>query len=69
MKIVIHDTGAWVRDTYNTRAERAGGSIAEYDNVSSIPNEFDRKQVEWMLEHGEIVTQCGNTTYQIRRNA
>lgn len=68
MKIVIHDAGEWARDADDTRTERVGGSVAEYANVDDIPNEFDRKQVEWMLEHGEIVTQCGNTTYQIRRD-
>ena len=69
LKFVIHDLGDWERDELNTRSTRVGGSVAEFDSVESIPNEFDRKQIGWMLDHGEPVTQCGNTVYQIRRAA
>lgn len=66
-KIVIHDLGDWERDERDTRwSMRVGGSIKTYAQVSDIANEYDRTQVEWMLDHGELVTQCGNVVYQIR---
>lgn len=66
MKIVIHNLGDWQRDELDTRSERVGASVREYADFRSIPHPYDRTQVEWMLSHGERVTQCGNTVYQIR---
>lgn len=62
---VVHDLGDWERDELNTRSERVGDSVKEYASLAEAPAAA-RAQFEWMLEHGEPVTQCGNTTYQIR---
>lgn len=62
---VVHDLGDWERDKLNTRSDRTGGSVQEYAAIDAVPSPA-RSQFEWMLEHGESVTQCGNTTYQIR---
>lgn len=62
---VVHDLGDWERDELNTRSERTGASVKEYASLEEVP-EAPRRQFEWMLEHGSPVTQCGNTTYQIR---
>ena len=41
--------------------------MTEYDSLSSIDNKFVRQTFEWMLEIGEIVTQCGSDVFQIRK--
>lgn len=66
-RFVVHDLGDWARDELNTRSERIGGSLKEYAELEDVEHEADRSQLQWMLEHGELVTQCGNTVYQIRR--
>lgn len=64
-KIVVHYLGDWVRDEYDTSATCSGAYVAEYSRVEDITDPVTRRQVEWMIEHGEVVTQCGRFTYQV----
>lgn len=68
MSFVIHNLGDWERDPLDTCSERSGGHVATYHELSDIPYEVERRQFEWMLENGELVTQIGNMIYQIRRD-
>lgn len=66
-RYVVHDTGDWVRNSngYGS-ATRAPATVKEYDTLDDV-HPFDRKQFEWMLEHGQVVISMGSTVYQIRK--
>ena len=66
MKFVHHNTGEWQRDRDWLTSTRSDGYINEYDSLEEIDNAFVRQTFEWMLEIGEIVTNCGSNVYQIR---
>lgn len=63
---VLHFLGDIDRDELNTRSSRTGAFVKTYETLTAIP-EHDRRQFEWMLEHGEPVTNCGSHVYQITR--
>ena len=39
----------------------------EYACIGEIDNAFVRQTFIWMLEIGEVVTQCGSDVFQIRQ--
>lgn len=65
-RYAVHDTGEWVRNNGDTAATRTPATVKEYDTLDDV-HPFDRKQFEWMLEHGQVVTSMGSTVYQIRK--
>jgi hypothetical protein len=68
MTFVHHNTGEWVRPNAWSTVRRypSDAYVHEYANLSDIDNKFVRQTFEWMLEIGEIVTQCGSDVFQIR---
>ena len=68
MTFVHHNTGEWVRpnDWSTARRYPSDACVHEYASLSDIDNKFVRQTFEWMLEIGEIVTQCGSDVFQIR---
>jgi hypothetical protein len=60
---VLHFLGD-IERTYYT-SNRTGAYVREYGSLETIPK-HDRQQFEWMLENGEVVTNCGSYVYQIR---
>lgn len=66
-RFAVHNTGGYVCDR-NGNSNRELATVKEYDALDTM-HPFDRKQFEWMLEHGEIVISMGSTVYQIRRAA
>lgn len=69
MKFVHHNTGEWHRPNYWSTARRypSDACVKEYDSIEDIDNEFVRKTFVWMMEIGEVVTQCGSDVFQIRQ--
>lgn len=65
-RYAVHDTGEWVRNNADTAATRTPATVKEYDTLDDV-HPFDRKQFEWMLEHGQVVISMGSTVYQIRK--
>ena len=68
MKFVHHYTGEWVRPNYWSTVRRypSDAYVREYQSLDAIDDKFVRQTFEWMLEIGEIVTQCGSNVFQIR---
>ncbi len=67
MKFVHHNTGEWVRPNDWSTATRTDPSIREYASIGEIDNAFVRQTFAWMMEIGEVVTQCGSDVFQIRQ--
>jgi hypothetical protein len=69
MKFVHHNTGEWHRpnDWSTVRRYPSDARVHEYDSIEDIDNEFVRKTFVWMMEIGEVVTQCGSDVFQIRQ--
>jgi len=68
MKFVHHHTGEWVRpnDWSTARRYPSDAYVREYQSLDDVHDKFVRQTFEWMLEIGEIVTQCGSNVFQIR---
>lgn len=68
MKFVHHHTGEWVRPNSWSTARRypSDAYVREYQSLDDVHDKFVRQTFEWMLEIGEIVTQCGSNVFQIR---
>jgi len=62
-RFVLHYLGD-IERTY-TGSTRTGAFVRHYETLDEI-SEPDRHQFEWMLEHGEPVTNLGSFIYQIR---
>lgn len=62
-RFVLHYLGDI--ESTETSSTRTGTFIRHYDALDDI-DEYDRRQFEWMLEHGEPVTNLGSFVYQIR---
>ena len=62
-RFVLHYLGDIERN--DTSSTRTGAFVRHYETLGDI-DEFDRHQFEWMLEHGEPVTNLGSFVYQIR---
>ena len=68
-RFAIHNTGELVRDRYGrATGERESSTVQEFDTLDSM-HPFDRAQFDWMLEHGQVITNTGTIVYQIRRAA
>ena len=69
MMFVHHNTGEWVRpnDWSTARRYPSDAYVREYAGIGEIDNAFVRQTFTWMLEIGEVVTQCGSDVFQIRQ--
>jgi hypothetical protein len=69
MMFVHHNTGEWVRPNDWSTAQRypSDAYVREYASIEEIDNAFVRQTFTWMLEIGEVVTQCGSDVFQIRQ--
>jgi hypothetical protein len=69
MKFVHHNTGEWVRPNHWSTVRRypSDACVHEYASIGEIDNAFVRQTFIWMLEIGEVVTQCGSDVFQIRQ--
>lgn len=61
----IHQTGTFTRTQFGS--ERGAPTVTTHDTLETM-HPFDRQQFEWMLEHGEIVLQSGETVWQIAKD-
>ena len=62
-RFVLHYLGDIERT--DTSSTRTGAFVRHYETLDDI-DEPARQQFEWMLEHGEPVTNSGSFVYQIR---
>ncbi|NDF50786.1 MAG: hypothetical protein EB116_12030 [Betaproteobacteria bacterium] len=62
-RFVLHYLGD--RESTDTSSTRTGAFVKHFQALDDI-EEPDRQQFEWMLEHGEPVTNLGSFIYQIR---
>ncbi len=62
-RFVLHYLGDI--ESTDTSSTRIGAFVRHYETLDDIP-EHDRQQFEWMIEHGEPVTNLGSFVYQIR---
>jgi len=62
-EFILHYLGD--RESTDTSSTRTGAFVKNFQALDDI-EEHDRQQFEWMLEHGEPVTNMGSFIYQIR---
>jgi len=61
-RFVLHYLGDI--ESTDTSSTRTGAFVRHYETLDDI-DEYDRRHFEWMLEHGERVTNLGSFIYQI----
>jgi len=60
----IHNTGTFIRTANGSQRDRP---TVEHHATLETMHPFDRGQFEWMESIGEIVTQSGETVWQITK--